>query len=36
MTVRRARERLEQIQLENEIKTFSFELREKELDTPGA
>jgi hypothetical protein len=28
-----ARERLEQIQLENEIKKFSFELREKEMDT---
>ena len=28
-----ARERLEQIQLENEIKKLSFDLREKELDT---
>jgi Plasmid replication region DNA-binding N-term len=28
-----ARARLEQIQLENEIKKFSFELREKEMDT---
>jgi hypothetical protein len=28
-----ARERLKQIQLENEIKKFSFELREKEMDT---
>jgi hypothetical protein len=28
-----ARERLEQIQLENEIKKLSFDLREKEIDT---